>query len=56
MRTNWKQKNNELINDVNVVATKIVKIINVFSKELIDSFVTKKTCWVDFMIGKNRIV
>ena len=43
LRTNWKQKIKELINDVKQVATKIVKIINVFSEEIIDSFDTKKT-------------
>ena len=43
LRTNWKLKIYELINDVNAVVTKIVKIINVFSKEIIDSFDTKKT-------------
>ena len=40
LRTNWKQKITGLINDVNAVATKIVKIINLFSKEFIYSFDT----------------
>ena len=53
LSTNWKQKINELINNVNGLATKIVKIINVFSKEFIDNFDTDKTMLSWFMIGKK---